>query len=75
MEIYLIIILTIVVIILILQNVISFFRRNKKKNYQAGMNNAATHIYNQIKNTGKIDLILDGKKMTVIEEVAKRKKK
>ena len=41
---------------------------NKKNNQylQAGFNQAVTHIYNQVKEKGKIDLVLDGNKLTIV---------
>lgn len=43
-----------------------FLKKEFNKYYQVGFNNATTHIYNQVQKTGKIDLILDGKKMTIV---------
>lgn len=41
---------------------------NKKHNqyYSAGFNQAAGHIYKQVTEKGKIDLVLDGKKITLV---------
>ena len=44
-----------------------FFKKELNKYYQAGFNNAASHIYNQVQKTGKIDLVLDGKKITLVK--------
>lgn len=43
-----------------------FFDKKFKQYAQAGFNQAVTHIYNQVQKTGKIELILDGKKMTIV---------
>lgn len=74
METYLILILTVIVAILVWQSIIAFLRQRDNRNRQIILNQLISHIYNQIKNTGKIDLILDGKKITVIEEIKKNKK-
>ena len=43
-----------------------FLKKELNKYYQAGFNQAANHVYNQVEKTGKIDLVLDGKRMTVV---------
>ena len=75
MENYITIILTIIVLALSYQSVKTFFKNRDTKNFQAGMNQAVTQIYNQIKKTKKMDLILDGKKITMIEKVKNKKNK
>lgn len=75
MENYITIILTVAVAALSYQSIKVFFRTRDTKNFQAGMNQTANQVYNQIKETGKIDLVLDGKKMTVIEKVKNKKYK
>ena len=69
---YIIIILSIAVAILVWQSIASFLRQRDARNQQAGVNQVVTHIFNQIKTTGKIELILDGKKMVVGEKFGKK---
>lgn len=43
-----------------------FFKKKNDRYFRAGFNQAVSHIYSQIKKTGKIDLILDGNKTTLV---------
>ena len=49
----------------------NFLNKKYLQHQQAGFNQAVTHIYNQVQKTGKIDLVLDGKKITVIKSKEK----
>ena len=42
-----------------------FLNKKYLQHQQAGFNQAVGHVYNQIQKTGKIDLVLDGKKITI----------
>mgnify|MGYP001605570927 CR=1 FL=1 len=45
----------------------NFLNKKYLQHQQAGFNQAVTHIYNQVQKTGKIDLVLDGKKIILIK--------
>lgn len=49
--------------------------RVNMKHYNTGFNQAAMHVYNQIKTKGKIDLVLDGQKITIVESRIKESEK
>lgn len=43
-----------------------FLDKKNNQYFQKGFDRAATGIYNQVKEKGKIDLILDGNKLTLV---------
>lgn len=67
MENYIIeILLTLIIIIMATWRLLPSFA---KKYQDIGANMISNHIFNQVKNTGFINIILDGVQMTLVEKV------
>lgn len=64
---YIIEVLIIIISFSLWQGFLFLLRLNYKIGQQEGQLQATSHIFNQIKNTGKIEITLNGEKRTFIE--------
>ncbi len=70
---YIIEVLIIIVCIAIWQLIMFFLRKNFNKGLEQGQINVISHIFTQLKSSGKIDITLNGEKKTMIELIEKKK--
>lgn len=61
-------------VIIIWQTITFFLRKSFKTGTEQGANQITIHIYNHIKKTGEINLIVDGVTMTLVEKKVEIKK-
>lgn len=76
MENYIIeILLGLIAIMLLVLIAKPFFNSFLRKQQDRGAQIATTHIFNQVKTAGFIDIILDGRRITLVEKVQPKEEK